>query len=115
VSNVSVGHLAVQYSNVFGMTTVAVDVEDKKLQMAKDLGADHVVDGRSDRLQQELAQLGGIDVALVTVPSPAAMQAAHAALNRMAVWFWSVCPPTTGSSYRCSRRSSRASRSSGHW
>jgi propanol-preferring alcohol dehydrogenase len=34
--------MALQYASVFGMTTVAVDVEDQKLQMAKDLGADHV-------------------------------------------------------------------------
>ena len=40
------GHLALQYARIFGTTTVAVDVEDEKLQLAKDLGADHVVDGR---------------------------------------------------------------------
>jgi propanol-preferring alcohol dehydrogenase len=75
------GHLALQYASVFGMTTVAVDVEDEKLQLAKDLGADFVVDARSDDVPDQLAALGGIDVAVVTVPSPAAMRAAHAALN----------------------------------
>ena len=74
------GHLGLQYAKVFGATTVAVDVEDAKLQLAKDLGADHVVDGRGDQAG-ELAELGGVDVALVTVPSPTAMRAAHAALN----------------------------------
>ena len=74
------GHLGLQYARVFGATTVAVDVEDEKLQLAKDLGADHVVDARGDQAA-ELAALGGVDVALVTVPSPAAMRAAHAALN----------------------------------
>ncbi len=74
------GHLALQYAKVFGTTTIAVDVEDGKLQLAQDLGADHVVDARGDQ-QSELAALGGVDVALVTVPSPAAMRAAHAALN----------------------------------
>ena len=74
------GHLGLQYAKVFGTTTVAVDVEDAKLQLAKDLGADHVIDAREDQAGQ-LAALGGVDVALVTVPSPAAMRAAHAALN----------------------------------
>lgn len=74
------GHLALQYAHIFGTTTVAVDVEDDKLQLAKDLGADHVVDGRGDQ-QGALAALGGVDIAVVTVPSPQAMRAAHAALN----------------------------------
>jgi propanol-preferring alcohol dehydrogenase len=74
------GHMALQYARIFGTTTVAVDVEDSKLQLAKDLGADHVVDARGDQAQA-LADLGGVDVAVVTVPSPAAMRAAHAALN----------------------------------
>ena len=43
------GHMALQYARIFGTTTVAVDVGDSKLQLAKDLGADHVVDGRGDQ------------------------------------------------------------------
>jgi len=74
------GHLALQYAKIFGTTTVAVDVEDDKLQLAKDLGADHVVDGRGDQAGQ-VSALGGVDLAVVTVPSPAAMRAAHASLN----------------------------------
>jgi alcohol dehydrogenase, propanol-preferring len=74
------GHLALQYAKIFGTRTVAVDVEDDKLQLAKDLGADHVIDARRDQ-QAETDALGGVDVAVVTVPSPAAMRAAHASLN----------------------------------
>ena len=43
------GHLGLQYAKVFGTPTVAVDVHDEKLQLAKDLGADHVVDARGDQ------------------------------------------------------------------
>ncbi|WP_299449654.1 zinc-dependent alcohol dehydrogenase [uncultured Serinicoccus sp.] len=75
------GHLGLQYASVFGARTVAVDVEDEKLQLARELGADHTVDARSGRQEEELAALGGVDVALVTVPSPEAMRAAHASLN----------------------------------
>jgi alcohol dehydrogenase, propanol-preferring len=74
------GHMALQYAKIFGTTTVAVDVEDEKLTLAKELGADHVIDARGDQAA-ELAAIGGVDVAVVTVPSPRAMQAAHAALN----------------------------------
>lgn len=74
------GHLALQYAKIFGTRTVAVDVEDDKLQLAEDLGADHVIDARGDQAAETDA-LGGVDVAVVTVPSPAAMRAAHASLN----------------------------------
>ena len=74
------GHLALQYARIFGTTTGAVDVEDAKLELAKELGADHVIDARGDQAAA-LAAIGGVDVAVVTVPSPAAMRAAHAALN----------------------------------
>ncbi|QCX27649.1 alcohol dehydrogenase catalytic domain-containing protein [Nocardioides jishulii] len=74
------GHLGLQYARIFGATTIAMDVHDDKLQLAQELGADHVVDGRGDS-PAELAALGGVDIALVTVPSPSVMRAAHAALN----------------------------------
>ena len=74
------GHLAVQYAQIFGTRTIAVDVEDEKLQLAKDLGADYVVDARGDQ-QTAVDAVGGVDIALVTVPSAAAMRAAHASLN----------------------------------
>lgn len=74
------GHLALQYARIFGARTIAVDVHDEKLQLAKELGADHVIDARGDQ-QSEVEALGGADIAVVTVPSPAAMRAAHAALN----------------------------------
>jgi alcohol dehydrogenase, propanol-preferring len=74
------GHLGLQYGSVFGARTIAVDVEDAKLDLARELGADEVVDARDDQLGQ-VESLGGADVALVTVPSPKAMQAAHACLN----------------------------------
>lgn len=76
------GHLGLQYGKVLGGHTIAVDVEDAKLALAEELGADYVVDARGDQAAQ-VAAVGGADVALVTVPSPGAMAAAHAALNPM--------------------------------
>ncbi len=74
------GHLALQYAKIFGARTIAVDIEDEKLQLAKDLGADHVLDGRDD-MQSQTNGLGGVDIAVVTVLSPVAMRSAHASLN----------------------------------
>lgn len=74
------GHLGLQYGSVFGCKTIAVDVEDSKLELAQSLGADHLVDARGDQAAQ-IEAIGGADIALVTVPSPQAMAAAHAALN----------------------------------
>jgi alcohol dehydrogenase, propanol-preferring len=74
------GHLGLQYGAVFGCRTIAVDVEDDKLALAQELGADHVIDARGD-LAAQVEAVGGADIALVTVPSPAVMASAHAALN----------------------------------
>lgn len=74
------GHLGLQYARIFGSRTVAVDVHADKLELASSLGADHVVDA-AEAEDGALGVVGGVDVALVTVPSPAAMRAAHAALN----------------------------------
>ena len=103
------GHLGLQYAKIFGTTTVAVDVDDAKLQLAKDLGADHVVDARGDQAAQ-LAAIGGVDIALVTVPSPAgdARRARGTQPQRPPGASWG-CPPTTGWRSRSSRPCSRAS------
>lgn len=74
------GHLGLQYAKAFGSRAIAVDVGDEKLALAEELGADLAVDARSDQAAQ-LAASGGVDIALVTVPSPQAMQAALASLN----------------------------------
>lgn len=75
------GHLGLQYAKVFGCTTIAADVEQEKLDLAvNELGADYALNARDD-LPGQVKALGGADLALVTVPSPAAMAAAHASLN----------------------------------
>ena len=42
------GHLAVQYAKIFGGTVAAVDITDEKLTLARELGADIVIDARAD-------------------------------------------------------------------
>jgi propanol-preferring alcohol dehydrogenase len=76
------GHLALQYARVFGSRTVAVDVEDAKLALATELGADEVVDARSGDAGEAVTALGGADVAVVTAASPEVMEQAHRSLRR---------------------------------
>jgi propanol-preferring alcohol dehydrogenase len=76
------GHLALQYARIFGGETIAVDVTDEKLQLAKDLGADHVIDARTEDVAKAVAKLGGADAAIALAVSNASFDAAYAALRR---------------------------------
>lgn len=76
------GHLALQYARIAGGFTVAVDVEDDKLALARDLGADHTVNARTTDPVAAIAELGGVDVAIVTAASPKSFEQAFASLRR---------------------------------
>lgn len=76
------GHLALQYARIFGGTTVAVDVVDEKLQLAQDLGADVVLDARSDDVVARVGELGGADVAVGLAVSKESFDTAYRALRR---------------------------------
>ncbi|MDK8657620.1 zinc-binding dehydrogenase, partial [Actinotignum sanguinis] len=68
------GNLAIQYAkNVFRARVVAVDINDDKLESAKKVGADLVVNS-SDINSGEWIQkeVGGVDVAVVTAVSQVA-------------------------------------------
>jgi len=76
------GHLAVQYAAIVGATVIAVDVEDAKLDMALELGADHVVNARTTDPVAAIEALGGCDVAIVLAVIPAVFEQAFASLRR---------------------------------
>jgi propanol-preferring alcohol dehydrogenase len=76
------GHLAVQYARIAGATVVAVDVNDEKLAMAKDLGATYVVNAAKQDVVDEIKQLGGADAAIATAVTPSAFEQAFASLRR---------------------------------
>ncbi|WP_122816435.1 alcohol dehydrogenase AdhP [Nocardioides pantholopis] len=76
------GHLAVQYARIVGGTVIAVDVEDAKLEMATELGADHVVNARTEDPVAAIEALGGADVAVVLAVIPSVFEQAFAALRR---------------------------------
>src|SRR6202161_2185612 len=66
------GHLALQYARIAGGFVIAVDIEDHKLAMATELGADHVVNARTSDPVEAIQALGGADVAVAVAASPAA-------------------------------------------
>ncbi|MFD5434510.1 alcohol dehydrogenase AdhP [Kitasatospora sp. NPDC127067] len=76
------GHLALQYARVFGAETIAVDVTDDKLALARELGADHVLDARTQDVAAQVQARGGAHAAIALAVSNASFQAAYGALRR---------------------------------
>jgi propanol-preferring alcohol dehydrogenase len=76
------GHLAVQYARILASTVIAVDIEDAKLDLARELGADHVVNARQADPVEAIRDLGGADVAVSLATSPRAFEQAFSSLRR---------------------------------
>ena len=76
------GHMALQYAKIQGATVVAVDVQDDKLQAAKELGADYTVNAREQDAVEAIKELGGADAAIATAVSPKAFEQAYGSLAR---------------------------------
>ncbi len=76
------GHLAVQYAKIMGGTVIAVDLEKAKLDLALELGADHVVNARDSDPTAAIQALGGADVALAFAVAPTAFEQAFHSLRR---------------------------------
>jgi propanol-preferring alcohol dehydrogenase len=70
------GHLAIQYAKVMGLQVCAVDIDDGKLALAKELGAELTVnamhDGASEAVKQGTS--GGAHGVLITAPSLSAFK-----------------------------------------
>ncbi|HEX6345878.1 zinc-binding dehydrogenase [Umezawaea sp.] len=76
------GHLELRYARIAGGFTVAVDVEDTKLEPALRLGADHTVNAATSDPVAEIQALGGADVAIALAASPRSFEQAFASLRR---------------------------------
>jgi propanol-preferring alcohol dehydrogenase len=75
------GHLGLQYAGISGGFTVAVDVEDEKLDLAKRLGADHLINARTQDVVAEMQKLGGADAIVTTAATPKPLNDALASLR----------------------------------
>jgi alcohol dehydrogenase, propanol-preferring len=76
------GHLAVQYAKIFGGTVAAIEITDEKLQLAKELGADIVIDARTEDPAAVLQAHGGADVAIGLAVDDKSFATAYAGLRR---------------------------------
>jgi len=76
------GHLALQYARIAGGFTIGIDIEDSKLAMATELGADHVVNARTEDPVAAIQRLGGADVAVALAASAASFDQAYRSLRR---------------------------------
>ncbi len=88
------GHLAVQYAKAMGMHVAAIDIEDDKLNLAKKLGADLVVNAKEEDPGEYLKkETGGMHGALVTAVAPQAFTQALSTLRRKGTLAMNGLPP----------------------
>jgi propanol-preferring alcohol dehydrogenase len=76
------GHLALQYAKLSGASVVAVDINDEKLELAKGLGADHVVNALTEDPVAAIQALGGAHAAISVAVAPKAFEQAFSSLRR---------------------------------
>lgn len=89
------GHVAVQYAKTMGFSVVAIDVDDAKLDLALELGADVVVNAlKTDVKEAVLHATGeGCHGVLVTAVSPKAFEQAVAIIRRGGTMVLNGLPP----------------------
>jgi len=76
------GHLAVQYARIAGASVAAVDLVDSKLDLAKELGAEHTINAAIKDPAEAIQALGGADQAVALAVSPTACEQAFRSLKR---------------------------------
>ena len=77
------GHLAVQYAKAMGLNVIAVDIDDAKLELARQLGAELAVNARkADPVAFVKKEVGGAQGVLVTAVSPKAFEQALGMVDR---------------------------------
>lgn len=90
------GHMAVQYAKRMGMRCVAVDVADDKLALARELGADEVVNAaEEDPVARITTELGGVHGVLATAVNAASFQQAVGMLRSHGTMSLVGLPPGT--------------------
>ena len=75
------GHIAVQLARELGTEIIAVDVSERKLELARTLGATSGLNISSPNVIKELRAKGGVHVALVTSAAKAAYDVAFSCLR----------------------------------
>ena len=90
------GHLAVQYAKAMGLSVIAVDIADDKLQLARDMGADLTINAMDqDPVAEVQAACGGAEGVLVTAVSENAFAQAVGMLGKRGTMALVGLPPGT--------------------
>src|SRR3954452_9663712 len=76
------GHLAVQYARIAGASVIAVDINNARLESARAVGAEHLINPREQDPIAAIQRLGGADAAISTAVSPKAFEQAFRSLAR---------------------------------
>jgi propanol-preferring alcohol dehydrogenase len=77
------GHLGVQYAKTMGMNVVAIDTFDEKLELAKQLGADKVVNAaKEDAADWIQKEVGGVHGVVCTAVAKRAFDQAYRCIRR---------------------------------
>ena len=77
------GHVALQYAKAMGFNVIAVDIQDDKLELAKQLGADLTVNGMNvDPAEAIIEMVGGVQAAISVAVSKKAFQQAYGSVKR---------------------------------
>ena len=76
------GHLAVQYARITGASVIAVDVNPARLESARAVGAEHLINPLEQDPVAAIQALGGADAAIATAVSPKPFEQAYRSLAR---------------------------------
>ncbi|CAM3809653.1 alcohol dehydrogenase AdhP [Alicyclobacillus pomorum] len=77
------GHVALQYARAMGLNVIAVDIQDEKLNLAKELGADLTVNSsRVDPVEEIERLVGGAHAAVSVAVTPKAFEQAYRSIRR---------------------------------
>ena len=76
------GHYAVQIARAMGTRVVAVDIAPEKLELARRLGADEVVNAAESKPSDAIRALGGAHVVLTLAPNAETIAQSFSALRR---------------------------------
>jgi len=90
------GHLAVQYARIAGASVVAVDLQDDKLALARELGAEFTVNAAKEDPAAVIQALGGADAAIALAVAPKAFRTAYDSLRRGGTLVFVALPAENG-------------------
>lgn len=77
------GHVALQYAKAMGYNLIAVDIFDEKLELAKNLGADIVINGKKkDPVQEIKDQVGGVQSSIAVAVTKISFEQAYQSVKR---------------------------------